>query len=481
MFGDFCTNSGIVGDRVVFQPNRRLVEAIVSWCNSYRGSRYPCESIEGGILSRERVDRHFQAWGDIVAEAEGIDRQEILEEFVLAAWRRLKEITPEVLPQLNNPNLSSLPTAERQNIQQLRIIRGYWVAFLMNVGWLAANQVHIVCRQSSLNINLVDIFGVLLDSISSPHDFFSTFNSANAAESSFARSLKAYAYRSIVYGMYERLRRDYSDPNIGRSDLSIPFRYSSRTITITLRDRFFIEEDTIELHLFCIRSTKEYLRERKIQINNLTIADFDRIANYIASNLPLLNINITGEQLKEILEGIGSKLRNALHPRDISLDELYSIDLDTLNSPEEVDTDRSPEIAAVENIFHQHLQHLQESDSCILWLGYSLGLTQAEIGSILQQQQPWISRRKTTLTNLMYQRIQDEVVNPTGRLQMTQEQAIEAKRATIEYLRIYMADRLRQVPPPERFDYIAKQTGLPLPLPDRVREAIERINREPHT
>jgi hypothetical protein len=484
MFGDFCTNLYIVGDRATFQPDRQLVEAIVDWCNSYRGGGYSCESIEGSILSRERVDRHFQDWGDIVAEAEGIDRQEILQEFVLAAWDRLGEITPEVLPQLSNLNLPGISTAERQNIQQLRINRNYWVSFLMNAGWPAVKKVHRVCRQSSLNINHVDIFGILLDYISSPQEFFNKFNRDEASENPSISSRKAYAYKSILYGLYDRLRRDYSDPNIGRSDLSIPFRYSSKTIAIILRDRFFMGEDRIELSLLFIRSTKEYLREQKLQINNLTIADFNRIANYIVSSSPLLNINITSQQLKDKLEDIGFKLRTALHPREISFDESYSIDSEALNPPEKFDPNRSPRIAAVNNFFHQHLQHLQESNSQdfrILCLYYSLGLKQGEIGSILEQQQSWISRRITKLTDRMYREIQEKVVNSPGSLQMTQEQDIEGKRATIEYLRLYMADRLRQVPRQERVAYIADRTGLPLPLPDRVREAIERINREPHT
>jgi hypothetical protein len=487
MFGDFCTNLYIVGDRPAFQPNRRLVEAIVRWCNSYRDGIYPCESIVGGTLSRELVDRHFQDWGDIVAEAEGIDRQDILQEFALAAWQRLGEITPEVVRQLSNASLPGISPAERQNIQQLRIIRDYWLTFLTNVGLPAAKKVRDVCWRSHLNVTSSDIWGLLLYSISSPEEFFKTFKNTQISGNSFLSSLKAYAYRSIVYQLYERLRHDYKDPNIGRSNLSIPFRYSSRKISAILRGLSFTEEK-IESYSIFINSTKEYLKEKNKQINNLTATDFDRIASYTIGISPLPNINITGQRLKEILEEIGVKLRNASRLIEISSDELYS-ELKDSKSPEDVDID-PPQIVAIQNFFSQYLQHLQESnwqDACILWLYYGLRssdgsalLTQGEIASILGKNQPWVSHRITNLANLMYTKIQEEIVNPTGSLQMTPEQDIGAKRAMIQYLRFYMDDRLRQEPPEERFAYIADRTGLPLPLPDKVRVAIEFINGEPH-
>jgi hypothetical protein len=486
MFGDFCNNVYIGGNLPAFQSNRRLVEAIVDWCSSYRDGIYPCESIAGGILSRERVDRHFQDWGDIVAKAEGIDRQEILQEFASEAWQRLGEITPEVLPQLSNPSLPGISPAERQNIQQLRIIRDYWLTFLTNVGLPAAKKVRDVCRRSHLNVTLSDIWELLLYSISSPEKFFKTFENTQVTRNLFVSSLKAYTYRSIVYQLYERLRDDYKDPNIGRSNLSIPFRYSSSKIATILRDLSFTEEK-IEAYLIFISSTKEYLQQNNTKINNLTAPDFERIASYIINIFPSSNINIASQQLKGILEEIGVKLRTASRLIEISSDELYS-DLKDSNSPEEVDIDPS-QIDAIRNLFSPYLQHLQKSnwqDACILWLyhglrssGGSALLTQGEIASILQQNQPQICRRIKNLTNLMYQKVQ-EAVNPAGGLQMTQEQDIEAKRAMIQCLQLYMADCLRQVLPQERFVYIANVTGLPLPLADRVREAIEFINGEPH-
>lgn len=298
------------------------------------------------------------------------------------------------------------------------LLLAHWLSFLCDLALAVSKEIFkMICGQPSQNTFLQDIQSICIGSIGHPQHFFKGFDLKSSSKNNLLISLQAYAYRSIKYSAYPAIRKEFNDPNIGRSNLSLFNHYSDLVLSDALL-KIGLEPAQQDQDLVLCRCAREYLRQKGKKINQLQPADFDRIGDLyqvITGDLP--------PPVCDRLEKIGEAIRRSTSPRLVSLDmpimtsgdkDLTMVDILASAQPQPDEYVEEQEIQADwKHICDDWFKaNMQPRDRQIMYLRYHFRLKQDVIGSIVNIDQTVISKilRKINLgiAKVLIQKIDPE-------------------------------------------------------------------------
>ncbi len=298
------------------------------------------------------------------------------------------------------------------------LLLAYWLSFLCDLALAVSKEIFkMICGQPSQNTFLQDIQSICIGSIGNPQHFFKGFDLKSSPKNNLLISLQAYAYRTIKYSAYPSIRKEFNDPNIGRSNLSLFNQYSDVVVSDALL-KSGLEPAQQDQDMALCRCAREYLRQNGKKINQLKPADFDRVGDLyqvITSDLP--------PPVRDRLEEIGEAIRRSTSPRLVSLDMPISTSGDkdwtmadniaSLNpQPGEYVEEQEIRIDWIDICNSWLKVNIQPRDRQILYLRYHFHLKQDVIGSIVNIDQTVVSRilRKINLgiAKVLIQKIDPE-------------------------------------------------------------------------
>jgi hypothetical protein len=275
----------------------------------------------------------------------------------------------------------------------------HWSSFLCHLALAVSAEIFkIVSGQNILSRRLLDIQSICVGSISNPRYFFKGFDRKISNENNLLRSLQAYSYRSIKFAAYPSIRKEFNDPNIGRSNLALFNHYSDVVISDALL-KIGLKPATQNQYIALCRCAKEYLRQNSKKFNQLQPDDFDRIGDLyqvITGDLP--------PPVRARLEEIGEAIRKSTAPLILSIDQpLSTSDDHNWTMADNIATSESQpnEYAEIQelqldwrNICDCWLEaNIQPRDRQMLYLRYHFDLKQGVIGSIIAIDQSNIAKR----------------------------------------------------------------------------------------
>jgi hypothetical protein len=275
----------------------------------------------------------------------------------------------------------------------------HWLSFLCDLALVVSNEIFkITSAKQAKSTCLLDIQSICIGSIGNPARFFLGFDLNSSPKKNLLASLQAYAYRSVKFSAYPAIRKEFSDPNIGRSNLGLFNHYSDVVVSDALL-KIGLEPAQQDQYLALCHCAKEYLRQSVKKINQLQPDDFKRIGD--------LYQVITGDvppQVRARLEEIGEAIRRSTSPPILSIDMPISTSSDNnltiganIASPEP-QPDEYAEIQELQSDWRIICDcwlkaNIQPRDQKILYLRYHFDLKHKVIESIIGIDQPNISKR----------------------------------------------------------------------------------------
>jgi hypothetical protein len=275
----------------------------------------------------------------------------------------------------------------------------HWSSFLCDLALAVSAEIFkIVGGQRIPSTRLLDIQSICVGSIGNPRYFFKGFDRKISNKNDLLHSLQAYSYRSIKFAAYPSIRKEFNDPNIGRSNLALFNHYSDAVVSEALL-KIGLEPAMQNQYLALCRCAKEYLRQNNRKINQLQPDDFNQIGDLyqvITGYLP--------PPVRARLEEIGEAIRKSTSPLILSIDQPLSTSDDhnwTMADNIASSAPQPDEYAEIQelqsdwrNICDCWLEaNIQTRDRQILYLRYHFDLKHKVIESIIGIDQPNISKR----------------------------------------------------------------------------------------
>ena len=321
-----------------------------------------------------------------------------LQKAIESRWQDILEMNPAVEEAEDIFKLLVQNLFDELKDKPSDLLLAHWLSFLCDLALAASKEIFkMICGQPSQNTFLQDIQSICIGSIGNPQHFFRGFDLKSSSKNNLLISLQAYAYRTIKYSAYPSIRKEFNDPNIGRSNLSLFNRYSDLVLSDALL-KIGLEAAQQDQHLALCRCAREYLRQNGKKINQLQPVDFDQIGDLyqvITGDLP--------PPVHDRLEKIGEAIRRSTSPRLVSLDmpigtygDKNWIVADNIASPkpqpDEYIEEQETRIDWI-NICNSWLKvNIKPRDRQILYLRYHFHLKQEVIGLIVNIDQTVISK-----------------------------------------------------------------------------------------
>jgi RNA polymerase sigma factor (sigma-70 family) len=309
-------------------------------------------------------------------------------------------------------------------IQESRvtIIEQHWLSFFYYIALQVANKIrHHVSYQDITTV--LTIQQACLASIGNIYSFFNGFNRDYNEYKNLLSGLKGYAYNTIKYRAYPYLRVDFNDPNLGRSNLSLPFRYSKVVTERAIEECNKISKEEIKYLLSLPDLTKDYLRQVGKNIDRLDEKDWRYLADVYASTTGQLVTDV-----KQKLETVGAAIRKSMATHynwTRSLDEQLN-DTETNNQNTLLDTIESEVISPEDGEENQQAievcdRYLNANTNphqrAILYLRFYWDLQQTEIAQIFNIDQSNISRQIRSICVKLVQNLMEEI-NPHSQIEI---------------------------------------------------------------
>jgi hypothetical protein len=284
-------------------------------------------------------------------------------------------------------------------LQELRhnehpLIVNHWLSFLHSTALQVANKVYGVhCNYQDTTFSLKDTQSNCCVAIGQTRDFFAGFRINQNRTATLLVSLKSYAFNKILYSTYPMIRKEVGDKDLGRTNLGLFNRYSSKRIAEALQWSRFSQTQIEQIYLPLQGCAREYLRHNAIRVNQLTTDDFQKIGE--------LYQKITGDlppPIVDSLETIGTSLRRFMDPPTISTDPLNADEtcsigatLHSLVAQPEEEMERQGIFTAIDQWLSSAVPSNQQLQ--ILWLKYHCNLSQVSIAAIMSSDQSQVCRR----------------------------------------------------------------------------------------
>ncbi len=233
--------------------------------------------------------------------------------------------------------------------------------------------------------------------ITNPADFFSKF------DMNCSQSLKSWSVRKIKNLWLSKIRKDTGDPNIGITNIGLAVGSSRhKWLEIATNDN---EKAQYKILRQCV---DEFKNSTDLSCNKWGDQEFREISdryNQLRGNMR----ELTGTEIKEILDNIGIKIRLLERPLEISGDDSEGENNNTLlnsfNPTDEHDNTLleslilDEEIQILKECISEILKKLKERKKKILYLYFCLRLTQKEVANRLQINQSTVCRAISDLSD----------------------------------------------------------------------------------
>jgi hypothetical protein len=401
---------------------RQSVRSIERWCRQI----HDIEPIDPQyITDRGRVRQHFHHWClqvDLLHPATG-DRR--------AKSASLLDPQPILMEQFCQYLLTML----RQHPKKFTVHR-HWIAFYqyrcVNVGWK-------IWRKTPRKLQSFELFQEIVtfghcqlpnfNNINEVNKFLKDFDPNKSQFVNGINHVTAYLDGQIKNSILPDLRKVLGDPYFGYTDLGVAARCTEPKIDRSLRNIGLADGDITEYKILwtCFR---DYKQEVGRAVNLLTDSDFQEIERiYLIRSTRTIDI-LTGADVRTRLQQIGRIVRDFMLRRPVYLDaninEFQSFaDIIPSNSSSTIEyqiTKERWEITniEVENICTEPPESLKiPSHKQLFWLYYGLGLSQTQIGLILQANfglnpNPGsVSLRLSRSHQNLFDRIHSALHNPT--------------------------------------------------------------------
>ncbi len=398
-------------DWISWKVNSGLVRSIECWCNSI----HQLEPIDREFMTnRVKIQAHFDRWYAEVQTLQGLDRSILID-----------TLSQQLLDRL------------RQNPQN-PTIRQHWLAFLMHrcvtVGW----------RLWRFNSQQMRSFGLFEDivvygysKIANPDEFIANFKPGTSQLVSGLNHLKAFIDGRIRYSLFPYLRAESGDPNFGRTNLGVAARHSYGEIIKVLRCLHTTDRVNDEIILW--QCFDRYRRENGIHVHHLVESDFEQIGQFY-QKLTQHQVHLTGAEVRQRIEAIGSAVRQNRSCQPLSLDAsiialgenstggISLAETNLINEGDLLVAQESQEILGIVcmeiiNLINEtYLDRKRPSCQQLFWLYYGLKLNQQQIGKIicrnfdLNPNPGSVSLRLRNGRNSLFQRIHTAIGNEPPQL-----------------------------------------------------------------
>jgi hypothetical protein len=401
---------------IAWKVNPVLVRSIECWCNSI----HQLEPIDREfITNRVKIQAHFDRWYTEVQTLQGLDRSTIVDTIAQHLLARLRQYPED------------------------RTIRLHWNAFLMQrcvtIGW----QIWRLFPQQMRSIGLFEeIVACSYSKIANPNEVqlvLATFKPGTSQLVSGLNHLKAFIDRWIRYSTFPYLRELSGDANFGRTNLGVAARHSRGEIIKALRCSYTADRVNDEIILW--QYFDIYRRETGIHVNHLVETDFEQIGQFYQQQLQH-SVRLTGAEISQRLEAIGSAVRKYKLRQPLSLDasiltqgenNTAAISLGETNLLDDGDLLAAQESQEILGIVRMEIINLinetyldRKIPSCqqLFWLyyGFQKKLTQQQIGKIicrnfdLNPNPGSVSLRLRNGRNSLFQRIHTAIGNEPPQL-----------------------------------------------------------------
>ena len=410
---------------IAWKVNPVLVRSIERWCNRI----HQLEPIDREyITNRVKIQAHFDRWYAEVQTLQGLDRSISIDTLSQYLLDRLRQDPKD-------------PT-----IQQ------HWIAFLMqrcvSVGW----QIWRLIPHHMRSVGLFeDIVVYAYSTIANPAEFIANFKPGTSQFVSGLDHLKAFIDRRIRYSIFPFLRQESGDANFGRTNLGVAARHSRGEIIRALQCLY--PPDRVNNEMILWQCFDSYRRETGIHVNRLVETDFEQIGQFYQQRLDC-SVDLTGAEIRQRIEAIGSAVRQYKLCQPLSLDALIItqgenntgvITLGETNPIDERDllvAQESLEILGIVrmeiiNLINEtYLDRIIPSCQQLFWLYYALKLKQQQIGKILcrnfnlNPNPGSVSLRLRNGHNFLFQRIHTAIGNEPP--QLTVQEIDAAMRMVLE-------------------------------------------------
>ncbi len=200
----------------------------------------------------------------------------------------------------------------------------HWRSFFLSTTLRVASTIHRTIGLPLSDVRLVCLGEINIASFSV---FFKNYNDTDL-DRNLLSNLNSYAYNKLKHSSYPSLRIEFNDDTIGRGNPGMITHYKS-SIAAALRwigkdeaKNEILDETKIEQKVDLCKWTIEYLntenRNRpsgnKLQINTLSLSDFDKIRNLYCKNISEF------KYLQEINKDVESK-EDRLKIKDLNLSQ----------------------------------------------------------------------------------------------------------------------------------------------------------------
>ncbi len=366
---------------------RQLVRSIERWCRQI----HDLEPIDPQyITDRGRVRQHFNRW--------------CLQVGLLhpAAGARRTNIAPLLDPQtiLMEHFCQYLLAMLRQYPRNFTVHR-HWIAFYQHrcvvVGWRIWRKIPRKLQSFELFQEIVTFGHCQLpnfNDINEVNKFLKDFDPNKSQFVTGINHVTAYLDGQIKNSILPDLRKLLGDPYFGYTDLGVAARCTEPKIDRSLRNVGLADGEIAEYKILwtCFR---DYKKEVGRAANLLTDGDFHEIKQiYLIRSIRVIDI-LTGTDVRTRLQQIGKIVRNFMLCRpvyfDAKINESQSFaDIIPSNASSLIEYQITQERwqitnIEVENICTEPPESLKiPAHRQLFWLYYGLGLSQTQIGSILQ-------------------------------------------------------------------------------------------------
>jgi hypothetical protein len=150
-------------------------------------------------------------------------------------WQDILKVNPAVADTNDIFKILVQNLFDDLNDNPSKLLLEHWSSFLCDLALVVSNEIFkITSAKQAKTTCLLDIQGICIGSIGNPHSFFRGFDLKSSQRKNLLASLQAYAYRSIKFSAYPAIRKEFNDPNIGRSNLGLFNHYSDIVVVDAL-------------------------------------------------------------------------------------------------------------------------------------------------------------------------------------------------------------------------------------------------------
>ena len=264
-------------------------------------------------------------------------------------------------------------------------------------------------------------------------DFLENFRYGGPANL-YLPTLISYTDRKLRGILIDFVREVSGIETLGRSDLGVLARYSKKITTEALKGVGYSQE-VLNNRIIAWQCFREFRQSCSISILNFELQQFQEIANLYELRS---GENVSPETLKQWLHQIARAVRHLLDGRKISFEQVLegnnTKELQLLNNTQSFTESLEEEsLAEFKNLISQKLSGFEENAQQILFLTYSLGMSQMEVAQKLSISQSTVCRQlQRLLTDILKELCLGLKISP-----ITSERLGELNEPLKEFLESY--------------------------------------------